>query len=138
MDPRDVGLDELLKKQCRGDRTAEWSVCRVGDVGDFSVDELPIRLVQRTDEIFTDVLGNLKYGMIGLDIMIEVEHQMLKHNTEGSSFITGILIQGPGTGGSLEGVGRAGLQDLQPGRVLAFDFGVVLDGYHSPLVHIIF
>ncbi len=89
------------------------------------------KAAQVTDNIFTDVLANLKLGMTGHDIFIEVEHQMLKHNTEGSSFVTGILIQGPGAGKSLEGVSRAGATELQPGRVLAFDFGVVLDGYVS-------
>lgn len=84
-----------------------------------------------TDAIFDDVLRNLKRGMTGLEVMIEVEHQMLNHGTEGSSFVTGILIQGPGAGKSLEGVGRAGSIEVQPGRVVAFDFGVVLDGYVS-------
>lgn len=81
------------------------------------------------DAIFTDVFKQLKYGMTENDIMIEVEHQMLKHGTEGSSFVTGIMIKGPGISDAIEGVGRAGEVELQPGRVLAFDFGVVLDGY---------
>jgi Xaa-Pro aminopeptidase len=82
-----------------------------------------------TDAIFADVFKNLKMGMTESDIMIEVEHQMLKHGTEGSSFVTGIMIKGPGVSDMLEGVGRAGGVEAQPGRVIAFDFGVVLDGY---------
>jgi Xaa-Pro dipeptidase len=82
-----------------------------------------------TDAIFADVFKALKYGMTETDVMMEVEHQMLKHGTEGSSFVTGIMIKGPGANGALEGVARAGQAELQPGRVLAFDFGVVLDGY---------
>ena len=98
-------------------------------------DDEEIELMRRaslvTDQIFDAVLNKLSYGMNGLDIMSEVEYQMLKHNTEGSSFVTGIMIQGEGAGESLEGIGRAGADELKPGRVLAFDFGVVLDGYVS-------
>jgi Xaa-Pro aminopeptidase len=35
-----------------------------------------------TDAIFDDVWKNLKYGMTEADVMMEVEHQMLKHGTE--------------------------------------------------------
>jgi D-alanyl-D-alanine dipeptidase len=94
--------------------------------------ELMRRASRLTDQIFDAVLARLEYGLTGIDIMIEVEHQMLKHGSEGSSFVTGILIQGPDTGGTLEeNVGRADLVELRPGRVLAFDFGIVLDGYVS-------
>jgi Xaa-Pro aminopeptidase len=91
--------------------------------------ELMRRAALACDAIFTDVFRVLKPGMTENDIMIEVEHQMLKHGTEGSSFVTGIMIKGPGISDAIEGVGRAGAVELQPGRVLAFDFGVVLDGY---------
>lgn len=91
--------------------------------------ELMRKAALADDAIFTDVFKQLKHGMTENDIMIEVEHQMLKHGTEGSSFVTGIMIKGPGISDAIEGVGRAGEVELQPGRVLAFDFGVVLDGY---------
>lgn len=98
-------------------------------------DEEEIALMRRaartTDAIFDDVRRQLKYGMTEADVMIEVEHQMLKHGTEGSSFVTGIMVKGPGVNDTLEGVSRAGGVELQPGRVIAFDFGVVLDGYVS-------
>jgi Xaa-Pro aminopeptidase len=84
-----------------------------------------------TDAIFDDVRKNLKYGMTEADVMMEIEHQMLKHGTEGSSFVTGVLVKGPGVSDHLEGVTRAGSVELQPGRVIAFDFGIVLDGYVS-------
>jgi Xaa-Pro aminopeptidase len=84
-----------------------------------------------TDDIFHDVLDQLEYGMSETDIKLEVEYQMLKHNTDGSSFVTGIMIRGGGAAGELEGIDRAGQSELGPGRVLAFDFGVVLDGYVS-------
>lgn len=91
--------------------------------------ELMRKAALADDAIFADVFKQLKHGMTENDIMIEVEHQMLKHGTEGSSFVTGIMIKGPGISDAIEGVGRAGEVELQPGRVLAFDFGVVLDGY---------
>jgi Xaa-Pro aminopeptidase len=93
--------------------------------------ELMRRAARLTDAIFDDVRQNLVYGMTEADVMIEVEHQMLKHGAEGSSFVTGIMVKGPGVDDTLEGVSRAGAVELQPGRVIAFDFGVVLDGYVS-------
>jgi len=98
-------------------------------------DDEEIELMRRaalvTDDIFATVLEKLEYGMTGVDVMMETEYQMLKHGTAGSSFVTGIMIQGAGTGGALEGVTRTGDVELKPGRVIAFDFGVVLDGYVS-------
>ncbi len=91
--------------------------------------ELMRRAARVTDDIFADVFKALKYGMTENDVMMEVEHQMLKHGTEGSSFVTGIMVKGPGISDTLEGVTRSGSVELQPGRVIAFDFGVVLDGY---------
>jgi Xaa-Pro aminopeptidase len=93
--------------------------------------ELMRRAALLTDRMFYDILRNLKYGMTGLDLFIEVEHQMLKHGAEGSSFVTGIMILGPGVTDTIEGIARANPVQLQPGRVVAFDFGVVLDGYVS-------
>jgi Xaa-Pro aminopeptidase len=93
--------------------------------------ELMRRAALLTDQMFYDILRSMKYGMTGLDLFIEVEHQMLKHGTEGSSFVTGIMILGPGVTDTIEGIARANPVQLQPGRVVAFDFGVVLDGYVS-------
>ena len=93
--------------------------------------ELMRKAATTTDTIFDEVRKNLSYGMNESDIMIEVEHAMLKHGTEGSSFVTGIMIKGPGIDDAIHGIGRAGMVELQPGRVLAFDFGVVLNGYVS-------
>jgi Xaa-Pro aminopeptidase len=94
--------------------------------------ELMRQAARVTDAIFDDVRQNLRYGMTEVDVMMEVEYQMLKHRTEGSSFVTGIMIKGPGVPDALEeGVSRTGYAEIQPGRVIAFDFGVVLDGYVS-------
>jgi Xaa-Pro dipeptidase len=93
--------------------------------------ELMRRAALMTDQMFYDILRSMKYGMTGLDLFIEVEHQMLKHGAEGSSFVTGIMILGPGVTDTIEGITRANPIQLQPGRVVAFDFGVVLDGYVS-------
>jgi Xaa-Pro aminopeptidase len=93
--------------------------------------ELMRHAARVTDDIFSAVFKQLEYDMTGVDVMMEVEYQMLRHGTEGSSFVTGIMIQGAGAGGALEGVGRTGDVELKPGRVVAFDFGVVLDGYVS-------
>jgi D-alanyl-D-alanine dipeptidase len=91
--------------------------------------ELMRRAARVTDDIFADVFKALRYGMTENEVMMEVERQMLKHDSEGSSFVTGIMVKGPGISDTLEGVTRSGSVELQPGRVIAFDFGVVLDGY---------
>jgi D-alanyl-D-alanine dipeptidase len=89
------------------------------------------RASELTDRIFEAIVAQLRVGLSETEIMLEVERQMLLQGSEGSSFITGVMIKGPGVDDALEGVGRAGGATLLPSRVLAFDFGVVLDGYVS-------
>jgi Xaa-Pro dipeptidase len=93
--------------------------------------ELMARAALVTDAIYAAVLPQLRPGMRETEVMIELEHQMLKHGAEGNSFVTGVMVKGPGVDDALEGVSRAGGAELLPGRVLAFDFGIVLDGYVS-------
>jgi Xaa-Pro aminopeptidase len=92
------------------------------------------------DAVFADIMPKLRVGMTEVDVFMEVERLMLKHGAEGSSFVTGVMITG-GTApiaATLEGVTRAGAVDIQPGRVVAFDFGVVLDGYASDFGRTVF
>jgi D-alanyl-D-alanine dipeptidase len=113
----------------------------------------PLRMVKDEDElaimrrgsltcdaIFADIVPKLRVGMTEADVFIELEHLMLRHGAEGSSFVTGVMIRGgraPETA-TLEGVTRAGAVDIQPGRVIAFDFGTVLDGYASDFGRTVF
>ncbi len=84
-----------------------------------------------TDQIFEEVLNQLQIGMTEQDIMLEIEHQMLAHGAEGPSFVTGVMIRGGDGSEALEGIRRAGSVQLLPNRTLAFDFGIVHDGYVS-------
>jgi Xaa-Pro aminopeptidase len=92
------------------------------------------------DAVYADVVPKLRVGMTEIDVFMEVERLMVKHGAEGSSFVTGVMITGGAApvAATLEGVTRAGAVDIQPGRVLAFDLGVVLDGYASDFGRTVF
>ena len=96
-------------------------------------DELSLmrKAAEITDKVFYAVFDKLKVGMSEIEVANEVDLQMLIHGTEGSSFITGIMVRGQGTPQNIEGIGRIGGTKLEPGKTLSFDFGVVLDGYVS-------
>lgn len=92
------------------------------------------------DRIFAEIVPMLRVGMTEAEVFIELEGLMLKHGAEGSSFVTGVMIKGGDApaAATLEGVTRAGAVDVRPGRVIAFDFGVVLDGYASDFGRTVF
>lgn len=97
-------------------------------------DEEELAIMQRAaevvDETYAAVLKKLKVGMTEMEIAAEVDWQLVRHGAEGTSFVTGIMCRGAqGSGGVEETVSRAGQVTLQPGCVLAFDFGSVVDGY---------
>ena len=84
-----------------------------------------------TDQVFDNVYRQLKMGMTEIEIAKEVDYQMLLAGGEGSSFNTGIMIRGKGKPKEIEGIGRAGNATLTPGSTLAFDFGLVSNGFVS-------
>ncbi len=90
------------------------------------------------DRAFAEVVTRLVPGMTEVDIKMEVERQLFLGGAEGTSFVTGIMIRGQGCDGPLEGVSRGADHRLEPGRVLAFDFGAVVDGYASDFGRTVF
>ncbi|NNF98524.1 MAG: aminopeptidase P family protein [Desulfobacteraceae bacterium] len=81
-----------------------------------------------TDKIFADILPMLKSGMTELEVAVEIDFQIRRRGADGCSFHTGVMVKGPG---KPNGIGGAGSTTLDKGCTLAFDFGLVLDGYCS-------
>jgi Xaa-Pro aminopeptidase len=98
------------------------------------------RGAQACDAVFAGIVPKLRVGMTEVEVFMEVERLMLQHGAEGSSFVTGVMITGGAApiAETFEGVTRAGAVDIQPGRVVAFDLGVVLDGYASDFGRTVF
>ena len=90
------------------------------------------------DEAFAGIVPLLRPGMSEWDIKLETERQLRLAGAEGTSFETGIMIRGEGCDGPLEGVSATRENRLEPGRVLAFDFGAVVDGYASDFGRTVF
>lgn len=85
-----------------------------------------------TDQAYLATLKLLKVGMSETEVAHEAEWQMKKHGAEGVSFITGIYCRSPRTAAGVEDkVNRAGDVILHHGASLAFDIGVVHEGYCS-------
>ncbi len=88
-----------------------------------------------TDRVFASVLKRLQMGMTAYDIAREVDHQIMLHGGEGVSFHTGITIAGDVVD---EFDGENGNRTLLPGTMVAFDFGIVLNGYVSDFGRTVF
>ncbi len=84
-----------------------------------------------TDAAFGDILGNLKVGMTHLDVFSEVEYQLARHGADATSFVTGIMATGPGVDIPFAEHHDGHDVSLPAGTTVAFDFGVVKDGYCS-------
>jgi Xaa-Pro dipeptidase len=98
-------------------------------------DETEIALMKKageiTDAAFADVVANLRIGMTHLDIHSEVEYQLTRHGAEATSFVTGILANGPGVNIAFDGRDHGHDVALPEGTTIAFDLGVVANGYCS-------
>jgi Xaa-Pro dipeptidase len=98
-------------------------------------DEAEIALMKKageiTDAAFQAIFDNLRIGMTHLDVHSEVEYQLTRHGAEATSFVTGILANGPGVNIAFDGRHYGHDVPLLPGTTLAFDLGVVADGYCS-------
>ncbi len=81
-----------------------------------------------TDRIFEELVPKLTIGMSEIDIECEIDYQMRLHGASGNSFPSAAMIQGGGIQGDL---GGGSDRALESGQSLAFDFGMVLDGYCS-------
>ncbi len=81
-----------------------------------------------TDKVFGAALKMMKLGVTIQDIADEVSAQMLRFGASGISFPPGVIFNGPG----FEGRGGPDkFVPLQPGCLVAFDIGLVYEGYCS-------
>ncbi len=98
-------------------------------------DEEEVALMRRagtiTDMAFADVLRNMQIGMTHLDVYSEVEYQLMRHGADATSFVTGILATGPDVDIPFAERDHGHDVPLPAGTVIAFDLGVVKDGYCS-------
>ena len=82
-----------------------------------------------TEAAFKEVVAKLEHGMLELDIVSEVDHQLKKLGSLGPSFTTSLLNSGPNHK-LLFGQHQATWKRvLTPPVSILFDFGAILDGY---------
>lgn len=90
------------------------------------------RAARLTDKVFRAVVERIVPGMSEAELTAEIDWQMLEHGAEGNSFATGVFCRGPNNWRGLENtINRITGGNLEPGSALAFDFGLVLDGWVS-------
>lgn len=83
---------------------------------------------QITDKIFGEIVPLLKIGMSDIEIIKEIEYRALREGCQGVSFFTGIMISG---GKNKTHWDSAMGNMIEEGCTIAFDYGVVKDGFCS-------
>ena len=91
-----------------------------------------------TDRVFGAVLKQLRLGMTQYDIRREVDHQIILHGGSWTSFHSNIYITGNGITDVYGPDGKTGMTPVQPGAVIAFDFGILYKGYVSDFGRTVF
>ena len=91
-----------------------------------------------TGKIMGDIVRNLVPGLTEYDLVAEIERLAGAHGAEGSSFTTGITFKGGQEKARQAHHVRAGKVRLEKGMVIAFDFGVLLEGYCSDFGRTVF
>ncbi|MDW7668165.1 MAG: Xaa-Pro peptidase family protein [Bacillota bacterium] len=81
-----------------------------------------------TDEVFGEIVPLLKIGMSEIDIKAEIDYRILQKGCEGNSFHTGVLISG---GKNKTHWSNTTGNIVEEGCTVAFDFGVMKDGFCS-------
>jgi Xaa-Pro aminopeptidase len=102
----------------------------------------PMRAVKSEDEIalmrragaiteaaFADVIAQLKFGMTELDIVSEVDYQLRRHGSSGSSFNTALYNAGPDHALIFGQPEKTWPRQLMPPVSVLFDFGAIYEGY---------
>lgn len=103
------------------------SLRRVKDAGEIRLME---RAGQIVDEVFYEIVRNLRAGVTELEVARDIDYLMQAKGAEGNSFVTGVTFEGKGKRARAE-IGRAEAVYLEPGMHVAFDFGCVYEGYCS-------
>ena len=98
-------------------------------------DQEEIRIMKEagdiTDQVFGAVLNQMRLGVTEHDLITETNHQITMHGGSGTSFHTNIWVSGPDVKVLYAADGKTRNTPLQPGAVVAFDFGIVHKGYAS-------
>lgn len=102
----------------------------------------PLRMVKSAEEIarmrrageiteaaFADVIRQLQIGMSELEVVMEVDYQLRRHGSIGSSFNTTLYAVGPNHELLFGDSQRTWKRRLEPPVYLLFDFGAIYQGY---------
>jgi len=82
-----------------------------------------------SEHAFQDVLVRLQHGMTELDVLSEVDYQLRRHGSLGSSFNTAIYCIGPNHPLMFGGQQKTWKRRLNPPVSILFDFGAICEGY---------
>ncbi len=87
---------------------------------------------EETDKIFQELVKTIQIGETEVEIASRLEFIMLQHGSEGPSFCSGVQLQDPSLAAvATDAINRFSQKTVQKGCSLAFDFGIILDGYCS-------
>ena len=92
---------------------------------------LMTRAAEITDQALAATIAVMRPGMTERDVMVEVEYQIARHGGDGPSFTPGIICVGNGSDPDRHIMTRNTEMVLAPGTTVAFDFGVLYQGYCS-------
>jgi Xaa-Pro aminopeptidase len=84
-----------------------------------------------TDKIYGEVIKKIKVGMTEYDIEREIDYQMILHGASFNSFHTEVKVEGKATRRLKYTNGITGANAVVPKSVIAFDFGIIYQGYVS-------
>ncbi len=84
-----------------------------------------------TDQVFGAVFSQMKPGITQYEIAREIDHQVISHGGSGNSFHTTVFITGNNVNKVYGPNGTTDFTPVKPGSVIAFDFGLIYQGYVS-------
>lgn len=118
-------------------RSSDEVLVELRAVKDATELELMRRAAELTDRIFAALRKKLQLGMTHLEVLEEFHYQVKAAGADGVSFHPEVTVRGPGAPIGLPGSEREPVA-LTAGRVVAFDLGIVLDGYCSDFGRTVF
>lgn len=104
---------------------------RIREVKDPDELEIMQRAAEITDQAMAATLKQMRIGMTEREVAYEVDYQIKRHGGDDNSFYPGIICVGNGSNLNRHIFERNTDMVLAPGTSVAFDFGVILNGYCS-------
>jgi Xaa-Pro aminopeptidase len=104
---------------------------RVRTIKDPDEIALMQKAAEITDIALTETVARMKIGMTERDVAIELDYQMRRHGGDGPSFYPGIICVGNGSDPQRHIFTRNTDMVLAAGTSVAFDYGVLYQGYCS-------